>query len=114
MTEKTLKELQKEIDDYIQQYKCGYWPIFEMLAHTMEELGELARELMHKEGNKKKKHENEGSSLEQEIGDLLFNIACIANAQKIDLQTALEQTIKKANQRDKNRWEKKKQEKPHD
>ena len=35
--------IQKEVDDYISQFKEGYFPPLSMLARMTEELGELAR-----------------------------------------------------------------------
>ncbi len=103
-TEKTMKTLQKEVDDYISQFKEGYFPPFEMLARMTEELGELAREVHHVHGMKKKKSTEAEKNMEEELGDLLFVLICFANAEKIDMQRAHDRVMDKYNKRDKNRW----------
>ena len=53
--DKTVKELQKEVDAYISQFKEGYFSPLAMTARLTEELGELAREVNHYYGEKPKK-----------------------------------------------------------
>lgn len=103
-SEKSLKVLQKEVDDYIVQYKEGYFPPFEMLARMTEELGELAREVQHVHGMKKKKTTEAEKSMEEELGDLLFVLICFANAEKIDMQNAHDRVMDKFRVRDQDRW----------
>lgn len=102
--EKTIQTLQKEVDDYIGKFKEGYFPPFEMLARMTEELGELAREVQHVHGIKKKKLTEAKKSLEEELGDLLFVLICFANSENIDMQRAHDRVMDKFNSRDKNRW----------
>lgn len=102
--EKSMKVLQKEVDDYIGQYKEGYFPPFEMLARMTEELGELAREVQHVHGMKKKKTTEAKKSMEEELGDLLFVLICFANAEKIDMQKAHDRIMEKFRVRDQDRW----------
>ena len=51
----SLKKIQKEVDTWASQYKTGYWKPHEILARLTEEVGELAREINHVYGPKKKK-----------------------------------------------------------
>lgn len=55
MDEKTMKIMQQEVDDYIKQFKTGYFSPLGQLARLTEEVGELAREVNHYYGEKKKK-----------------------------------------------------------
>jgi len=103
-TKKTIQSLQKEVDEYIGQFKEGYFPPFEMLARMMEELGELTREVQHVYGMKKKKESEAKQNMEEELGDLLFVLICFANSQNIDLQQAHTRVMDKFKSRDKNRW----------
>lgn len=103
----SLQQMQKEVDQWIGQYQDGYWPPHELLAHMMEELGEMAREINHLYGKKKKKTTEADNTIANEVGDLLFNIACLANALEIDLDEAFASTMHKARTRDANRFEKK-------
>ena len=107
MTHKTLPELQEEIDTYINGFEEGYFPPMELLARLTEELGELAREIQHVYGMKKKKPEEAVRSLEEETGDLFFVLVCFANSQGISLEQALTSVVEKFKVRDANRWTKK-------
>ena len=53
--QKTIQEMQAEVDQYISQFKEGYFSPLAMLARLSEELGELAREVNHYYGEKPKK-----------------------------------------------------------
>jgi len=102
-----MKKYQKEVDDWISQYKLGYFKPLEILARLTEEVGEVARELSHMFGPKKKKPTEEKGDLEMELGDVIYTVICLANSLDIDLDRAFERVMKKINTRDKNRWEKK-------
>ena len=106
---KTLSELQEEIDMYINSFEEGYFPPMELLARLSEELGELSREVQHVYGMKKKKTDEAVRSLEEETGDLLFVLVCFANSQGISLEKALTSVVEKYKSRDANRWTKKEQ-----
>ncbi|UII54619.1 nucleotide pyrophosphohydrolase [Cytobacillus spongiae] len=104
MTDKTVKELQQEVDQYIGQFKEGYFSPLAMLARMTEELGELAREVNHYYGEKPKKSSEKENTIEEELGDMLFVLICFANSLHIDLETAHNRVMDKFNTRDKNRW----------
>jgi NTP pyrophosphatase (non-canonical NTP hydrolase) len=104
MTEKTLKQIQQEVDDYISQFKEGYFHPLSMLARLTEEVGELAREVNHRYGQKPKKPGEAENTIQNELGDILFIIACFANSLNIDLQEAFDQVMEKYNTRDRDRW----------
>lgn len=104
---KSMKQLQNEVDQYINSFKEGYFPPMELIARLTEELGELAREVQHHYGMKKKKATEEISTIEEETGDLLFVLICFANAQGIQLDEALHKVLEKYKKRDANRWTKK-------
>lgn len=106
MSDKTLKELQQEVDRYISQYKEGYFSPLTMLARMSEEVGELAREVNHQFGEKPKKPTEADNSIEMELGDILFITICFANSLGIDLTAAHDQVLRKFQTRDANRWTK--------
>lgn len=110
MSEKTIKDMQEEVDQYISQFKEGYFSPLSMLARMTEELGELAREVNHHYGEKPKKTSETERSMEDELGDLLFVLTCFANSLDIDLDEAFDQVMTKFNTRDKDRWTKKEEE----
>jgi len=111
MSHKSMKQMQQEIDAYIGQFKEGYFSPLAMLARLTEELGELAREINHYYGEKPKKNTEKEKTIEEELGDLLFVLICLANSLDIDLETSHNMVMEKFNTRDKNRWTRKEQEK---
>jgi NTP pyrophosphatase (non-canonical NTP hydrolase) len=102
--EKSIKELQREVDTYISQFKEGYFSPLAMMARLTEELGELAREINHYYGEKPKKTDEEQKTIKDELGDLLFVVVCLANSLNINLEEAHDSVMNKFNTRDKNRW----------
>ena len=44
---KSMKDMQIEVDDYINQFKTGYFSPLANLARLSEEVGELSREINH-------------------------------------------------------------------
>jgi NTP pyrophosphatase (non-canonical NTP hydrolase) len=110
LEEKTIKQMQQEVDDYIGQFKEGYFSPLAMVARLTEELGELAREVNHYYGEKPKKNTEKEKTVEEELGDLQFVLICLANSLNINLQEAHERVMYKFNTRDKDRWTKKEKE----
>lgn len=103
----SLKEIQKQVDEWISQYKIGYFEPLANMARITEEVGELAREINHIYGPKKKKSCEEKKELGNEIADTIFALVCLANSQNIDLDKSFENTMNKCYGRDSDRWEKK-------
>jgi NTP pyrophosphatase (non-canonical NTP hydrolase) len=101
--DQTLEKIQKTVDAWIQQ-NGGYWSPLGMLAAVMEELGELSREISHLSRIKPKKPEEIPTSLELELGDLVYSIVCIANYYGISLTDAINQSIDKYQKRDSKRF----------
>lgn len=111
MSELSFKTAQKRVDDFINSFEEGYWPPLSMLAAIVEEMGEVSREINANEGYKTKKEgedTNYKKNIGMELGDLIFSIICIANYYNIDLEKSFELVMKKYNERDSNRWTKKK------
>ena len=98
------KNVQKQVDDWIKQYPEGYWEPHAIVTHAMEELGEVAREIHHMHGPKKRKNTEGDGDLGGEIADVMFSPICLANKHGIDLDKAWEKGMDKRNGRDKNRF----------
>lgn len=98
--------MQQEVDEYISQFKEGYFSPLAMLARLSEEVGELAREVNHTYGEKPKKKDEAENSIENELGDLLFVLICFANSLGVDLEEAHQRVMDKFRTRDKDRWTK--------
>ena len=102
-----MKDIQKEVHELVSQYKVPYWQPLEIMARLTEETGELARELNHRFGPKKKKPTEDNKEVAEEIADIIFTVTCLANSQNIDLDEAFSKVLKKGYERDKDRFEKK-------
>ena len=102
-----MKDAQKQVDEWAKQHDPPYWQPLEQFTRLVEEVGELARELNHHFGPKKKKSSEPTKELSEEMGDVLFTIICLANALDIDLEKSFKQAMDKCYGRDKNRYKKK-------
>ncbi len=83
-----IKETQKIVDKRIQELG-GYWQPLSMLARITEELGELARAINIKYGEKKAKSKEDGRDLEKELADVMFTLFAIANRCGVNLEEVL-------------------------
>lgn len=102
-----MQMMQQEVDNYISQFKAGYFSPLTNLARLTEEVGELAREINHYHGEKQKKSTEEPNTIEAELGDNLFVLLCLANSLNIDMTESFNQTMEKFNHRDQHRFERK-------
>ena len=102
-----LSKIQKEVDDWVKQYKIGYFKPLEIMARLTEEVGELAREINHRYGPKKKKKNEAKQEIGEEIADIIFTLTCLANSLNIDLDESFAKVMKKLKTRDRKRWKKK-------
>ncbi|MUK87285.1 nucleotide pyrophosphohydrolase [Ornithinibacillus sp. L9] len=103
----TTEEIQKRVDDYISQFKEGYFSPLSLMARLTEETGELAREVNHYYGEKPKKSTEKEKTMEEELGDIIFVLTCFANSLNIDLSEAFHLAMSKFETRDKERWTRK-------
>jgi NTP pyrophosphatase (non-canonical NTP hydrolase) len=104
----SLLDAQARVDAWIRQFEEGYFHPLTNLARLTEEVGELAREINHRFGQKTKKPEEAEGDLAMEVADILFVLICMANREGIDLQEAFERMMAKVTARDDTRWTKKK------
>lgn len=102
-----MREVQKQVDEWVQKFKIGYFKPLEIMARLMEETGELAREINHLFGPKKKKDTEDKSDIEEEIADIIFTLTCLSNSLDLDMDRGFKKVMDKLNSRDKDRWEKK-------
>ncbi|OLC96989.1 MAG: nucleotide pyrophosphohydrolase [Gemmatimonadetes bacterium] len=103
----SFRDAQQAVDRWIGQYKEGYFPPLTNLARLTEEVGELAREINHRFGEKPKKAGEAEGSMALELADIVFVVICLANSQGIDLDEAFEAMMQKVRTRDDRRWTKK-------
>jgi NTP pyrophosphatase (non-canonical NTP hydrolase) len=104
MDERSLRDMQADVDLWIRQVGGGYWSPHVNLARITEEVGELARLINHLYGPKPKKPTEAAQELGEELADILFVLICLANSQGIDLSDSLRQTLDKVWTRDRQRY----------
>ncbi len=103
----SLADAQLRVHQWISQYEEGYFHPLTNLARLTEEVGELARDINHRFGQKTKKPDEADGDLGMEMADILFVIICMANREQIDLQEAFDRMIAKVETRDRDRWTRK-------
>jgi NTP pyrophosphatase (non-canonical NTP hydrolase) len=103
----SFKPIQQEVDAWISQFEEGYFAPLPMLARLTEEVGELARVLMHQYGGKKPKPGEDPGDVGSEIADAIFVLVCLANSLHIDLDAQFGTMMEKYRVRDAERWTRK-------
>jgi NTP pyrophosphatase (non-canonical NTP hydrolase) len=98
-----LWKVQYHIEKFFRKMGWALWATPQIHLRLSEELGELAREVSHKYGPKKKKKGEKPSSIKEEAGDLFYTLLCLANKEGFMLGEALMETLEKYRKRDKGR-----------
>lgn len=102
-----IHEAQKKIDTWIKTVGVRYFDELTNLAILMEEVGELSRIFSRKYGEQSFKHSMSDieidNKVEEELADILFVVMCIANQTNVDLESALNKSLDKKTNRDRNR-----------
>ena len=95
----TLKEAQRQVDEWIQRYGVRYFSELSNMACLTEEVGELARVMARKYGDQSFK-EGEKDHLGEEMADILWVLICLANQTGVDLTEEFLKTMEKKTHRD--------------
>ncbi len=103
----TLSDAQRRVDTWISQFEEGYFDPLTNMARLSEEVGELAREVNHRFGQKTKKRDEGEGEMAMEMADIMFVLICMANREGIDLQDAFDRMMTKVETRDATRWTRK-------
>ena len=99
-----LTDCQQRVDRWISQFEEGYFHPLTNLCRLTEEVGELAREVNHRFGQKTKKADEPEGDMAMEMADILFVLMCMANREGIDLDVAFDRMMAKVERRDTTRW----------
>ena len=97
-------EFQRDIGNYFVLKGWSYWGELSILARLVEEVGEFSTAVSHHHGEKQVRAGEPEPSEEEEIGDILFTLACCANKRGIDLEDCAIMSLKKVGIRDADRW----------
>jgi len=89
----SLDDIQEDVDKWAKQFDPPYFPPLEQLGCLAEEVGEVARELNHLYGTKKKRPDESEGNLDRELAEVMFTVCCIANREGINLQQAWNQMM---------------------
>jgi len=99
----TIKDSQKQVDDWIKQYGVRYFSELTNMAMLTEEVGEVARIIARRYGEQSEKESDKNKDLGDELADVLFVLICLANQTGIDLEEALKKNLDKKTNRDSER-----------
>jgi NTP pyrophosphatase (non-canonical NTP hydrolase) len=99
----TIKEAQKLVDDWIQEYGVRYFNELTNMAQLTEEVGEVARIIARRYGEQSEKESDKNKDLGDEMADVLWVLICLANQTGIDLEEALKKNLDKKTKRDNTR-----------
>lgn len=80
-----ISEAQRLVDNQINSYG-GYWQPGSMFLRLIEEVGELARAINIKYGDKKSKSETDGREVATELADVFYTTTALANINHINLE----------------------------
>ena len=99
----TLRDLQQRVDDWIKMYGVRYFSELTNMAILAEEVGEVARIIARKYGDQSFKESDQTRHLADEMTDVLWVLACLANQTGVDLTDAFERNLCKKTERDSER-----------
>lgn len=99
----TIKCLQATVDRWITTTGGGYFSPLTNTAVLAEETGEVARIMARRYGDQVAKP-GDKSDLADELADVIWVVATLANQTGIDLTEAIARNIAKKNDRDKHRF----------
>jgi len=89
----TMRILQEQVRDFIQVNGLEIG-IVERLLDVVSELGEVAKEALRATQYGKRKFMR-GANWEDELGDVLFSLLCVANSSGVNLERALQRALVK-------------------
>ncbi len=100
MTQLTLDDAQKLVDNWIKAKGVRYFNELTNMTLLVEEVGELARIMARRYGEQSFKEGETDHDPAPEMADILFVLICLANQTGINLTQALLQSIEKKTKRD--------------
>ena len=103
----TINEAQEKVDQWIKTVGVRYFNELTNTAILMEEVGEVARLMSRIYGEQSFKTAEKAATakddLEEEMGDVLFVLICLANQTGVSLDQSLQKIMDKRSIRDANR-----------
>lgn len=96
----SIRQFQEMVDGWISSYGVRYFDPLTNMAILTEEVGEVARIMARRYGMQSEKPSDKEKDLADELADVLWVVACLANQTGIDLTQAIEKNIAKKTMRD--------------
>ncbi len=93
MENKSVRELQDEVEKFVNE-RDWQTPPGDILTHMVEELGEVARNVLYMK-NYGNRNSSEKSNMDEELADLLYLLLKMSNECKIDLGEAFKHKMEK-------------------
>ena len=102
-TSPTLQSVQAQADEWITTVGVRYFSELTNMAILTEEVGELARIMARRYGDQSEKESDRQANLADEMADILWVLAALANQTGVDLSEAFAANIEKKTRRDADR-----------
>ncbi len=99
----SIKELQDDVDKWIQDHGVRYFNELTNMAQLTEEVGEVARIIARRYGEQSEKESDKQKDLGEELADVMFVVLCLANQTGVDLESAFYKKLEIKTQRDHDR-----------
>jgi NTP pyrophosphatase (non-canonical NTP hydrolase) len=99
----TLESVQTQVDEWITTIGVRYFSELTNMAILTEEVGELARIMARRYGDQSEKESDRNANLADEMADILWVLAALANQTGVDLSAAFQANLEKKTQRDADR-----------
>ncbi len=99
----TIKEAQKEVDNWINTVGVRYFNELTNMAQLTEEVGEVARIIARRYGEQSEKESDKDKDLGEELADTLFVLICLANQTGVNLEDAFKKRMENKTNRDSDR-----------
>ncbi len=96
----TIQELQDRVDEWINTVGVRYFSPLTNMAILTEEVGEVARIMARRYGEQSEKPSDAEKDLGDELADVIWVVACLANQTGINLTDAIERNFEKKTHRD--------------
>ncbi|MCE2497074.1 MAG: nucleotide pyrophosphohydrolase [Flavobacteriales bacterium] len=98
-----INEIQKVVDDWINDHGVRYFNELTNMAQLTEEVGEVAKIIARRYGEQSEKESDKTKDLGEELADVLFVTLCLANQTGVNLQAAFDKRMEKKAKRDHDR-----------
>ena len=96
----SLAQVQSTVDEWITTIGVRYFSELTNMTILTEEVGELARIMARRYGDQSEKPSDAGKDLGDEMADVLWVLAALANQTGVNLSEAFERNLEKKTKRD--------------